>query len=56
MIRLDKMDLIYAMLYTVFFGLLLGIYGMDFRQSLSLGLVLAHFYLILVKIHFRIRR
>ena len=56
MMRLDKIDLVYSIIYTVMFGLLLGLFGMNFNQCLSLGIILAHFYLVLVKIHFRIRR
>jgi len=56
MIRLDKMDLMYSFMYTVMFGLLLGLYGLNFNRCLSLGMILAQFYLALVKIHFRIRR
>lgn len=56
MIKLDTMDLLYVLIYTAMFGTLLGLFGLGFSQSVSLGLILAHFYLILVKIHFRIRR
>ena len=56
MMKLDTRDLVYALIYTVMFGILLGLFGLGFRQCVSLGLILAHFYLVLVKIHFRIRR
>jgi hypothetical protein len=45
-----------VLIYTAMFGILLGLFGLGFIQSVSLGLILAQFYLVLVKIHFRIRR
>ena len=56
MIKLDTGDLLYVLIYTAMFGILLGLFGLGFIQSVSLGLILAQFYLVLVKIHFRIRR
>lgn len=56
MMKLDTRDLIYALIYTIMFGTMLALAGLGFRQSVSFGLILAHFYLVLVKIHFRIRR
>ena len=56
MIRLDTRDLIYTLIYAALFGTLLGVFGLSFRQCVSLGLILSQFYIVLVKIHFRIRR
>lgn len=56
MIKLSVYDIILGLIYSFFFGVLLLVYGLEFNQSLSLGLILGQFYLTLVKIHHRIRR
>lgn len=56
MIKFDIYDLVYIAVYTFLFGTLLLISGLDYRQSLSIGIILAQFYLALVKIHHKIRR
>lgn len=56
MIKFSTYDLVLTLMYTFLFGILLLVFGLDFNQSFSLGIILAQFYLALVKIHFRIRR
>jgi hypothetical protein len=56
MIRFDSRDAVYTAIYATVFGILLAVFGLDLRQCVSLGIILAQFHLVLVKIHFRIRR
>ncbi len=56
MIKFDLHELIFVFIYTFLFSVLLLIYGLTFAQAISLGIILAQFYQVLVKIHHRIRR
>jgi len=54
--RLDFQELVQTAVYVVLFGALFLVYGLTLKQSLALGIILSQFYLILYKIHFRLRR
>lgn len=54
--RFDLGDFLTQILYVILFGTLLIIFGLDLKQSISMGLILTVFYLALVKIHNKLRR
>jgi uncharacterized membrane protein len=54
--RLDLEGTFRLVLFVLMFVIFLLIYGLSARQSFAAGTILAIFYEILCKIHFRLRR
>ena len=53
---IDFQEILQVLVYVILFAAILLVYGLSFRQSLALAVILSQFYLILFKIHYRIRR
>ncbi len=53
---IDFQEILQVLVYVILFAAILLVYGLSFRQSLALAVILSQFYIILFKIHYRIRR